>query len=200
VETQNGCWKHHYGEYSENRFFQMVKKNLQYGLPQSFPHEEPGWKMVFSELGNLHELVTICMSLFDNQPAFCRITEMTQNGEPLMVGRIATVPNNVIQLTEDDDLSGDEVTAAEIVSRKPQAFPSLAALEERDDAAFNNPFSYSAYNELHSKLKQERQMELKGLQKQKQAEVATMSAAAKGKLPPAKGLKEMRAERKRGKK
>jgi hypothetical protein len=55
VETPDGCSKHHYGECSENRFIQMAKKNLPYELPRSFPHEQPGWKVILSKLGNLHE-------------------------------------------------------------------------------------------------------------------------------------------------
>jgi hypothetical protein len=77
----------------------------------------------------------------------------------------------------------------------------LTALEERDDAVFNNPLSYSVYNELHSKLEQERHVELKNVQKKKQVEVAATSAATKStlKFQPAKGLKEMKAKMKRKK-
>jgi hypothetical protein len=141
------------------------------------------------------------MSLIDNQPAFCQIAEMSQDGEPLMVQEIMKVPNNELQLTEDENPPDAEAATADIVPRKPQAFLSLTTLEERDDAVFNNPLTYSAYNELHSKLKQERHVELKNVQKNKQVEVAAKSAATKGKskLQPAKGLKEMKGEKKRKK-
>jgi hypothetical protein len=118
-----------------------------------------------------------------------------------MVQKITKAQPTSSSSPKDENSPDAEAATTETVPRKPQAFLSSTALEERDDAVFNNPLSYSAYNELHSKLEQERHVELKNVQKNKQVEVAAKSAATKSKLKlqPAKGLKEMKAEKKRRK-
>jgi hypothetical protein len=202
VESPRGCSLHHYSGYPENRFFQLAKKNLPYELPTSYPHEEPGWQMVLPKLGNISEPVTICMSMFDGQPAFCRVTEIPRTGQPLMVMEIAKVPSKALQLTEHDDDAEDQAAAADTVPRKPQTFLTLIALEATNEAIFNNQFSYAAFNKLHTEREQKRLVELKHDRKNKQAEVAAESAATKTKkkLPKAKGLKKMLAEKKHAKK
>jgi hypothetical protein len=123
------------------------------------------------------------------------------DGESLMVQEITKAQPTSSSSPKDENSPDADAATAETVPRKPQAFLSLTALEERDDAVFNNPLSYSAYNELHSKLEQERHVESKNVQNNKQVEVVVKAAATRSKLKlqPAKGLKELKAEKKRKK-
>jgi len=206
VESPHGCSLHHYGEYEDNRFFQMAKKNLEYELPSKFPHEQIGWQMDLPKLGDIRFPFTMCMGLINGQPSFVRVLKVSPDGSPAEICEIVKVAERDLQLTKPEtsnDRSSDNDSAeANATPRKPAALLSIIEEEETNEEAYNDAASYMTYNQAIREANQQRERGAKDSQKARAAEKAARAASSKSraKLQKPKSMKEAMAAAKRKKK
>jgi len=203
VESPHGCSLHHYGEYEDNRFFQMAKKNLEYKLPSTFPHEQIGWQMNILKLGDIRFSFTMCMGLINGQPSFVRVLKVSPDGSPAEICEIVKVAERGLQLTKpdasNDSSLGDNSAEANAIPRKPAALFSIIEEEETNEEAYNNATSYMTYNQAIMEASQQRQRDAKDSHKARAAEKAAKAASSKSKakLQKSKTVKETLAATKK---
>jgi hypothetical protein len=150
VTSPKGCSLHHYSEYDANHFFREAKKGLEYSLPPVYPQLQPGWEMVLQKLGNTRKPVTTRVGKYKTELWLERLIPAKHNG-PIHFARLAKISRKEVLLAKlvvkNDD---DETKTKPEMAQKPEQIRSLAELEDSNEEAYNNPFSYQSYNEFYA--------------------------------------------------
>lgn len=172
TESPKACALHGWGEDDENRLFQRAKKGLAFELPEVFPHEKPGWKMVLSNAGGFLQPIQIRMSLVKDRLCFVRVLSIQDDGRPHQVTEIARVKTKELLLTKKD--VREHFRARE--GAKEESLDKTAA--ENHDKENGDPLGFKEYNALALDLADAKKLEEKKAKEARAAVVAAERAAA----------------------
>jgi hypothetical protein len=186
VQSPHGCVKHPMSSYPENRFFQLAKKNQPYELPSFYPHLQPGWNIIMQGFGVSGSAARILMGKDGEDLCFFRCDQPKAPGMPDRLYKLVNVPKkdlrlagiNVESLGSQDEIE-DENAGAPV--QKSVEIQALAALEETDDAIFDDPQSYMSYNDHNRATALQVELQLRDTRKAKAAEIAANSKSKKPK-------------------
>jgi hypothetical protein len=202
AESPKACALHGWGSNNENRVFQRAKKRLSFKLPDLIPHEQPGWEMVLTHFGGLHQ-VHIRTGLVDGKFCFVRVLSRLADGQPDEVQEIACIKPKEMHLTESDRcLALEKAEAAVELSPEKKAVEALVMIEQ-SVKEFNNQLSYQKYNNHTAQVAAEEKLAAKILKEAKDAareaeRAVTMTKGGKKCVPvnAAKHLRMMKAKKK----
>ncbi|KAF1923702.1 uncharacterized protein M421DRAFT_95969 [Didymella exigua CBS 183.55] len=184
AESPKACALHGWGTNNENRIFQHAKKRMPFKLPNLIPHEQPGWEMVLTHLGGLHQPVHIRTGLVDGEFCFVRVLSWRADEQPDQVHEIARVKTKELQMTSTDPHVGlVEDKAVVQISPVKKGIQALAKTELNDEEEFNNPCSFQKYVKFNALSVAERKLA------EKRAKEAKNTARAAGRAATTKGCK-----------